>query len=312
MSKFKELATSVSRNYSLKLLQVKKNSPAIMFGTGLVLGVTTVVLASRATLKLEDHVEGIQKNLDQATQVRDAHIEGYTEDDYKRDSALIYVKGALNIAKLYAPAIVVGGLAVACLTGAHVTLTRRNGAIMAAYVALDKGFKEFEARVKNEVGEEKLKELKHGYEEREVFEEGKKGEPIVKNVRSFGHPSVYAKIFGPNSPAYENSPEHNLFFLKSQQSYFNEQLQVKGYVMLNDVYDALGLERTTPGAVVGWVYGEDLPGDNYIDFGCWAEGQMERFHEFMVGREKELLLDFNVAGPVYELIDRLEHGTDNA
>lgn len=311
MNKFQNLTKTVTRKYSMQLLQAKKNSPAIMFGVGVVGVVGTVVLASRATLKLEAVLDETTANIEKAEHLWENGHDGKAfyadEHEYKKDVLIAHSKGVINIAKLYAPAIIVGSLAIGALTGAHVTLQRRNGALMLAYAGLEKAYREYENRVKDEVGEEKARELKYGINEHEVYSEGKKGEPIVDRVKTAkGVDQPYARFFGPGNVCWNPTPEYNLAFLRAQQNYWNDQLQVKGYVLLNDVYDNLGLERSSAGAVVGWVYGKDLPGDNYIDFGCFADEQMDRFIEFMTGREKELLLDFNVAGQVYELIDRIK------
>lgn len=311
MSKLKDVTNVVTRKYGMKLLQAKKNSPAIMFGAGVVGVVATVVLASRATLKLEDAIDETNSNIEKAKFLYENGYEGkpfYADEaEFKKDMTLAQIKGVINIAKLYAPAIIVGSLAIGALTGAHVTLQRRNGALVMAYAALEKGFREYEARVRKEVGDEKARELKYDTEEVEVLSEGKKGEPIVERVKRAAGPGdhPYAKLFGPGNDCWNVTPEYNIVFLRAQQNYWNDQLQVKGYVLLNDVYKSLGFEPTSTGAVVGWVYGSDLPGDNYIDFGCFSDESMDRFAEFMMGRESSLLLDFNVAGQVYELIDRI-------
>lgn len=309
MSKFKELTTQVTRKYGIKVLQAKKNSPTIMFGVGVVGVVGTVILASRATLKLETVLDETQANVDKAEFLWENGHEGKPfykdENEFRKDVMVATIKGGVNIAKLYAPAVIVGSLAIGCLTGAHVTLQRRNGALMLAYAGLEKAYREYENRVKAEVGDEKNRELKYGVNEHEVYSEGKKGEPIVSRVKKFGGVGErpYARLFGPGNPVWNPSPDYNLTFLKAQEHVWNDQLQVKGVVILNDVLEALGFDKTSVGAVVGWVYGSDLPGDNYIDFGCWADESMERFNDFMTGREDSLLLDFNVAGQVYELID---------
>ena len=53
-------------------------------------------------------------------------------------------------------------------------------------------------------------------------------------------------------------------FLRAQQNYWNQMLVARGHVFLNEVYDALGIERTQAGSIVGWVISEN--GDNFIDF----------------------------------------------
>jgi hypothetical protein len=60
----------------------------------------------------------------------------------------------------------------------------------------------------------------------------------------------------------------------------------------------MGFERTSAGFVVGWVL--DGNGDGYIDFGL-SEARSSRF---MNAEERSVILDFNVDGVVYDLIDQ--------
>lgn len=48
------------------------------------------------------------------------------------------------------------------------------------------------------------------------------------------------------------NPESNALFLKQQQNFFNNALTVGRVVFLNEVYEALGFDRTKDGAIVGW------------------------------------------------------------
>ena len=311
MSKIKDLTSVVSRKYGVKLLQAKKNSPAIMFGAGVVGVAATVVLASRATLKLESVLDETEANVEKAKFLWENGHEGQPfykdEDEFKKDMVVAQVKGVINIAKLYAPAVIIGSLAIGSLTGAHVTLQRRNTGLMLAYAGLEKAYREYESRVRKEVGDEKAAQLKHEFEEVEVYSEKKNGEPVVKKVkRVVGSSDPYTAMFGPGISTWNPTPEYNIAYLRSQQNYWNDMLSTKGWVLLNDVLENLGFEKTSAGAVCGWVYGSSLPGDNYIDFGCFADERMDRFVEFMTGREDSLLLEFNCAGQIYELIDTVK------
>ena len=110
--------------------------------------------------------------------------------------------------------------------------------------------------------------------------------------------SPYARFFDEGSTEWTKDPEMNRLFVTCQQNYLNHILQVRGHVFLNEAYDALGLERSSAGAVVGWVISQDS--DNYIDFGIF-EAQNARF---INGIERSILLDFNVDGVIYDKIGR--------
>jgi hypothetical protein len=63
----------------------------------------------------------------------------------------------------------------------------------------------------------------------------------------------------------------------------------------------LGIPRTEAGQLVGWIYDEECPnGDNYVDFGIFDNRTPNR--NFVNGYERTILLDFNVDGPIYNLL----------
>ena len=92
-------------------------------------------------------------------------------------------------------------------------------------------------------------------------------------------------------------------FLKTQERWANDMLQIRGHVMLNEVYDMLGMERTKEGCVVGWVLNNGHNGDNYISFGLENLSE-QSIREFVAQKQDEpyIWLDFNVDGVVYDLI----------
>lgn len=301
--KVEALKNAFTSKVARQILVTKKNSPTIFFAAGVVGVVGSTVLACKATLKLEEVLDEaeVSRNL-----ANDLVSPNYSDRDRQTDLVKIKVRTVGKIAKLYSPAIVVGGISIAALTGSHVTLTRRNTAIMAAYSALDKGFKEYRDRVREELGDEKDLEFRHGSETRVETVEGKKGSETVEyKAAPPGVPSIYARFFDDSSRNWSRSPENNMFFLNCQQNYLNDRLRSRGHVFLNEVYDALGMKRTTAGQVVGWIISKD--GDNFIDFGVY-DGEKERNRAFVNGEEGSILLDFNVDGVVYDLIEEGRDG----
>lgn len=297
LSTLKNVVTSKAAR---QVLTAQKHSPTILFGTGVVGVVATVVLASRATLKLEEVLEKSNGDLGTAKELAESNHPDYSETDYKKDVSYIRVRSAVEISKLYGPAVAMGLFSIGCLGGSHHILTKRNAGLVAAYAGLDKGFREYRQRVVNEFGEDKERELRFASETRDIVEETETG-PQVKTITTAdpNKPSQYARFFDHENQNWNPHPEYNLLFLKAQQNYLNDRLKARGHVLLNDAYDALGMSRTKAGCVVGWVSNSDN-GDNYIDFGI--TNHADRLHDFVVGREGCLMLDFNVDGVVYDLI----------
>jgi len=294
------MKTAITSTVGRQLLNTQKNSPTILFAGGIVGVVATAILASKATLELEDILDEAEANHEIANTLVSPN---YSDQDRQSDHVKIKLQTAVKIGKLYAPAVGVGILSVAALTGSHVVLSRRNAAVMAAYSALDKGFNEYRSRVRDELGDEKDLEFRHGTETVTETVEGKNGKPktVEHKVIKPGMPSVYARYFDEQSSQWQREPEYNRIFLDCQQNWANDKLRAQGHLFLNEVYDMLGLSRSKAGAVVGWVIGHD--GDNYVDFGIFKPDD-PRGRMFVNGDERTTLLDFNVDGVIYDLISK--------
>lgn len=295
---------AVGAKLARQVLLVKKNSPAIMFGAGVATAVTSTVLACKATLKFEEIMISAEDQKNQMREMAVKQPERYSADDLNKDLHLMRVQTAVKVAKLYAPAVGLGLLSLGLLTGSHITLTKRNAALTAAYAVLDKGFKEYRARVINELGEEKDKEFRFGAVEHEVVIEGPNGPEIAVVKHAPPHPggkSIYARVFDQLNKNWSNHPADNRTFILVQQQWLNDRLRANGHLFLNDAYRALGMEDTKEGAVVGWVKDNPRGGDNYIDFGLEDETNAQ-LYGFMTGDEGSVWLDFNVDGVVYDLI----------
>jgi hypothetical protein len=289
---------AIGRQVARRALVAQKASPEVLLGAGIIGLVGSTVLACRATLKMEHVLDDAQTKLEMAKTLE--HPD-YSEKDRSRDVSLIYFQSSVKIIKLYAPAIIVGGISIYALTSSHRIMTRRNMALTAAYGALEKGFNQYRSRVIDKYGEEVDRDLRYGTELVEIEDEktGKK-----KTVTRVGpeDPSIYARFFDPVSTSWSRDPEYNMIFLKCQQNYANDLLRARGHVFLNEVYDMLGLPRSQAGAVVGWVMSKNGETDNFVNFGVF-DGREQVARDFVNGREGAILLDFNVDGVIYDKID---------
>lgn len=296
------LPATITRNITRRLLVLKKDSPHIFFAVGVVGTVASTVLACRATMKLNETLEDVQKDL---IDTEESYAERYQADrvpvtirdeyisQYHRERQVVYLKGSLKVIKLYAPAAVIGVTSIGLLTGAHVQMNRRNAALMAAYTAVQEAYDKYRERVRAQLGEEREAELHHGIETEIIKIDGKKQE--IKIIDGHGT-SPYARVFDNSNRRWQPDAELNRFFISCQQTFANDRLQRMGHVFLNEIYDALGFDRTEEGSVVGWLLNGD--GDNYIDFSTYlSSGEL-----FVDDMTAHILLDFNVDGLIYNKI----------
>lgn len=299
----KILPASVANKFARPLLHLQKTSPQLMFAGGIVAGVTSTVLACRATLKVSDTLAGFEELKEKAEILHENEPDVYDDKAYAKDLTVIKVKTILTLTKLYAPAAGLAMVSVALLTGSHVTLNKRNASLTAAYASVDQAFNKYRERVKDQLGEEVDRDMRYGTRVVSETIEGDDGKKkVVKHTRVTvdDTPSQYAKFFDELCPDFKKNAEYNMIFLKAQQNYANDMLRSRGHVFLNEVYDSLGIPRTGAGAAVGWVHGKG--GDDFIDFGIFDDRTNERVRDFVNGRENAILLDFNVDGVIWDKI----------
>jgi len=306
----KFVPTAISRKVAEQALLARKNSPTILFGAGVVSMVGSTVLACRATLKLSDVLDEVEDNMGKAQLAKQKVEAGevsegttYSDREMKQDQVIIYVRGIAKVVKLYAPALVVGGIGVVCLTRSHQILQDRNAALTAAYVVVDTAFKKYRERVVERYGEDVDRELRFDSEEVDIIDD-ETGKVISTIVAAPGEPSGYARWFDEENNNWSAPPfdEHNWLYLRTQQNWANDMLRARGHLFLNEAYGMCGLPHTSAGSIVGWVYERDNErGDNYVDFGCWDEDNQPL--QFFNGREGAILLDFNVDGSIWQLLD---------
>lgn len=297
---FKNVAT---QGVGRSLFLVKKASPQILTAAGIVGGITAAVMGAKATLELEPVVDKLNEGREQMAknklQVTSRGEKLYTEKQQRHDSAYIYTRFGLSIAKLYGPAAAVGSASIVCVLSAQSIMTNRNAALLAGFTAVDKAFQEYRKRVETEIGSDREREIRFDTTP-ERFDDTAKG--TVSDVLRVDNPakhSPYARFFDQTCSSWERRADYNKAFLSGQQEYFNQMLVARGHVFLNEVYDALGIDRTPAGSQVGWTL--DGSGDGYIDFGIY-NFRSEPARAFVNGLEDSILLDFNVEGPIWNKI----------
>lgn len=306
----KELLNNLSRTFYKVGFQLKKHSPAILVTAGVVGVVASTVMACKATTKLDETLDIDRKDIEDIHEDAKAGI--LTEKEAKKELVTAYVKAGGKVVKLYAPAVAVGTLSIGSIIASHGIMSKRNAAISAAYAVVNTGFKDYRKRVKERFGERVDYELKNNItqEEIKVVETDEKGNTKevnkkvdVVNVSQNYEYSDYARCFAKGfTEHWVDSAEYNLMFLKSIQAWANDKLKLQGYLFLNDVYEALGFEKTAAGQVIGWVYDKQNPvGDNFVDFGIYNVNKKANI-EFVHGYEKAIWVDPNVDGNILDLM----------
>lgn len=307
-----EIMNKLSRSFYRSGLKLKKYSPEILVTVGVAGAVTGAVMACKATTKASIILDEAKERIDAIKEVAaDPEMKDkYTEEDRKKDMAIVYTQTGIELAKTYGPAVLVGAASAGCIFASVGIMHKRNVALAAAYATVDKGFKEYRGRVIERFGKDLDRELKYNIKTKEI-EEIKKNEDgseeIVKTTvqtAEVDEISEFARFFDESCIGWEKDPELNLYYVRMQMAYANDLLETRGHVLLNDVYDMFGIPRTKAGAQIGWIHSKMNPGiatNDKIDFGIYDIAN-ERKRAFVNGHERSILLDFNVDGYILDLI----------
>lgn len=303
---------------------IKKFSPEILVGVSIVCLAGAVFEGIRAGKKLDEVNFKVRGKIEGVREERHhCDLETYSDMEYKKDLAKAVGVGAVEYGKLFSSTIILSGVSIAAILGARGVLQNRNVALVAAYKLLEEAYGRYRARVVEDYGAEKDYMYAHGVRSQEVVEttvgeDGKKiktKKTIYTADANLGG-SPYAAFFGPEvrdeegniiqekNHNYTGDPIQDAYFLKLKQDYANNKLRIDGHLVLNDVYEMLGMKHTRAGMVVGWVLG-DLPGrshqDGYVDFDLYNLLN-DTGADFKRHSERGILLDFNVDGIIMDLI----------
>lgn len=288
-------------------LFIKKNSDKILLGTGLVgLGVG-IVMACKATLKVAETTSNYDSGRAFLENNKQAELEAYqtieneeeakaeierTLKEYKKKERELVLATAGMCIKYYIPAVFVIGGSVGCILGSHNILTKRNAALSAAYATVDQAFKDYRKKVIEKYGEDVDAEVKDGVKAKKLKEGETEKTYTVINEQM---PSMYALYFDESNPYWEGAEKYNDNFLQARLVMFQQRLDSKGCLFLNEVRELLGFDLYKPGQIVGWVKKNDPNAEQKSIMSIKKIYQKDR-------KDPIYLLDFDVDGNVLDLI----------
>ena len=276
----------------------------ILLGVGLTCVIGAVVATGIVTTKFIRETDEAKEGIEE---IKAAVAEDPDEEDMtEKEEFELTVKSYFKAARWYVIPTLLLGTGLAGIGKSHSELKDEVSGWAASYVALDTVFKTYRKRVVEDQGKEKDVEYRYGARKQEIEEEyedakgrkktRKKEELVIDNADW----NEFSKFFDESCNGYRDDPEYNMAYLRSIQGRFNDLIITRqigrkpGKVYLNEVYDALGIERTEKGQLFGWEYDPNDPAHSSvapIDFGIMKLKRSNR--RFVNGLEPVVLLDFN-------------------
>lgn len=285
------------------ITRVKVSKPEAWVAGGVAVMTGTAIYGCVKCYKLKDELKQTGTDIAKAAELKEK-----AETDEEKKEAVKALKTAktkkvLAIATAVGP-VIAGETIGGCMIFRGTKMLRsENLALAAAYATLDGTLRAYRKRVQDKYGEETEKELYYGLEKKEFTvtetdEEGHEKKTKVKGYVAGPGLSAYARYFAyGDSEAAEKNDEYNETFILGMESDLNRVLVTKGYLTLNQWYEAYGYKPTLAGQDVGWVYDQDSDdhGDNRINV---FKEQVYRKNEHTGKYEKVWILDPNVDGDI--------------
>ena len=240
---------------------VKKHIPDILVTLGVSGVVVGTVMACKETRKLDPILEDHQKRMDRIHMESDTGV--LSDKDKRKDTTMAYGKTAYELLKLYFPSALVTSASVGCIIGSHAVMANRNAGLAAAYTGISQAFSEYRENIVKKFGEEADIEAKYGI--KTTKKKGKDGkEEVSYDISPDTVCSDHSRFFMAGSKFWNKNKKMNLVNLIQAQQTLNRKLKTRKshVVTLNEVYDALDLDPSDDGQVLGYIY---HPHDDELD-----------------------------------------------
>lgn len=271
------IPTNITRAFSNVAMAAQKHAPTILTVVGIGSLVAATGFAINSTMHcnevLEEHQEAL-KAVDRARYIADNDPDfagRYPKEQETMDRRVVAVRTVVNFGKLYWPTIALTTAGVAALLVGHNMMTKRTAAVTAALTAVTGKFDDYRKMVADKYGAEidsdfikRIKEVAVVNEDGEVTEE-------TKRTQERDIHTGLDRFFDETSPFWDRyNPQMNVGHLRAVQKNAQDQLAIRGHVLVNDIYDQLGIARSPEGAVMGWYYDKDHP-DTIVDLGIYKD-----------------------------------------
>ena len=163
---------------------------------------------------------------------------------------------------VYIPTIITGAGTIACIFGANILNKRQQASLMSAYALVDNSFTEYKNKLKELYGEEAHEEIINAIAVEKAREVSINASTLCANTcltddEACGEPVLFYDEW--SGRYFESTIEQVI----TAEYHLNRNFVLRGYAVLNELYEFLGLDVTDYGSTVGWAVEDEL---YWIDF----------------------------------------------
>ena len=202
---------------------LKRHSPEILTGVGIVGMGTAIVFAVRATPKALQRIE--------------------LEKEERGVDKLKPMETVKATWKCYIPTAIMATSSTLCLIGASSANLRRNAALATAYALSETTLKDYQRKVVENIGEKKEQAVRDAIAKDKVDQDPVSKKEVI--ITAKGNTLCYDALSG----RYFKS---DIDDLKKAVNELNRRMRSEEYISLNELYYEIGLEGIGVGDDLGW------------------------------------------------------------
>lgn len=257
---------------------VSKNSPLILAIVGGVGVVATAVFAYKAAPRVNEIVDSLE--MERALQERynelsEIPVNRMNEEEVVEMQQLVKdeawhvdrMKYAKDLVGATALPLCTAVISLASIAFSYRIMSGRVSALSSVVSLLSLEKAKQDARLKNELDAETYSRITRPTETKEMEVIDKDGnKKIISGEAKVAEKTLNGAFFSDSDEFVKDDLQYNLSWIEEAERRLEHKLTMRGFIMLNQVYDALGLERTKEGAIMGWDMGDNFRfGIDHID-----------------------------------------------
>lgn len=215
---------------------IKRNSATILTFVGGIGVITTAALSVKATPKAVQLLEQAKK---------------------EKGEELTKTEVIKVAWKPYIPAVASGVGTLMCIFGANVLNKRSQAALVSAYAMIDSSYKEYKQKLKELYGEEAHEKIVDAIAAEKAKEVGVRAPSFVDNCVLYTDESCGAPVlfYDEWSKRYFETTIEQVI---TAEYHLNRNFILRGFTVLNEFYDFLGIEPTKYGSELGWTVEDEI------------------------------------------------------
>lgn len=261
----------VTRAISKGVQSTKKHSPLILAVVGGVGVVATAYFAYKAAPRVNEIVEDMERRrtiearylaLSQipAPRMTDEELkEVYELDNHPEQWMVDRFQVTKDLIGAVALPVTTAFVSLAAIGFSYKIMSGRVTALSTVVSALTAEKARQDSRLRTELDEETYKRITRPTETDTVEVKNEDGSTkIIEGEVKKSPKQLNGAFFSDSDEFVQDDLAYNLAWIKESEVKLDHLLGIRGFVLLNQVYDALRMERTKEGALMGWSVGDNF------------------------------------------------------